>query len=137
MATFGTPRSGPDDASRAIAAARAIIAEQDAWNVSRAKAGFDPVRIAVGVHYGPVVSGDIGSERRLEFATIGDAVNLAARLEQVTRPLDAGVVISEETASRARAEDAARAEVAVGRGLSAQARWRSAATRLCERFGCR
>lgn len=50
MATFGTPRSGPDNASRAIAAARAIIAEQDAWNVSRAKAGFDPVRIAVGVH---------------------------------------------------------------------------------------
>ena len=110
MATFGTPRSAKDDASRAIAAARAIIAEQDAWNISRAQAGLEPVRIAVGVHYGPVVSGDIGSERRLEFATSGDAVNLAARLEQVTRPLEAGVVISEETADRARSEDPTRAE---------------------------
>ncbi len=119
MATFGTPRSGPDDASRAIAAARAIIAEQDAWNVSRAKAGFDPVRIAVGVHYGPVVSGDIGSERRLEFATIGDAVNLAARLEQVTRTLDAAVVISEETADQVRSENSERAEVLLDGFVSA------------------
>jgi len=102
MATFGTPRSDPDEAIRAIAGARAIIAEQNAWNVSRAKAGFDPVRIAVGVHFGPVVFGDIAAERRLEFATIGDTANLAARLEQVTRPLDAGVVISEDTADRAR-----------------------------------
>lgn len=119
MATFGTPRSGPDDASRAIAAARSIIEEQDRWNKERAIAGLDPVRISVGVHYGPVVSGDIGSERRLEFATIGDAVNLAARLEQVTRLLDAAVVISEETADRARAENPARAEALLERFVSA------------------
>ncbi len=110
MATFGTPRTGPDDASRAIAAARAIIAEQGAWNIIRAKAGLDPVKLAVGVHFGPVVSGDIGSERRLEFATIGDAVNLASRLEQSTRALGAGVVISEATADRAREEEPVRAE---------------------------
>ena len=102
MATFGTPRSGPDDASRAIAAARTIIEDQDRWNTEFAIAGLDPVRISVGVQYEPVVSGDIGSERCLEFASIGDAVNLAARLEQVTRLLGAAIVISEVTADRAR-----------------------------------
>lgn len=110
MAIFGTPHSGPDDACRAIAAARAIQTAVAEWNKTRAAAGFPPVRLSVGVHYGPVVTGDIGSERRLEFATIGDAVNLASRLESATRGIGALVLISNETAIRAAAEDVTRAE---------------------------
>jgi len=109
MAIFGTPEAGPDDACRAIAAARAIQDAVGAWNKQRAGAGLPTVRLSVGVHFGPVVSGDIGSARRLEFATIGDAVNVASRLEAATRKLDAGVVISAATADRARDEDANRA----------------------------
>lgn len=109
MATFGTPTTGQDDACRAIAAARAIHAANAEWNRARGAAGFEPALISVGVHYGPVVIGDIGSERRLEFATIGDAVNLASRLEASTRRLDASIVVSAEIARQARTEDAGRA----------------------------
>lgn len=118
MAIFGAPQIGPDDACRAIAAALAIQGAADKWNDVRAAAGFPPVRLSVGVHYGRVVSGDIGSERRLEFATIGDAVNLASRLESATRGEDALVMISAETAARAAAEDPRRAETLL-RGFSA------------------
>ncbi len=110
MATFGTPAPGPNDACRAIAAARAIQAANAEWNRARADAGYEPALISVGVHYGPVVTGDIGSERRLEFATIGDAVNLASRLESATRRLDASVVVSTDIARQAAAEDPGWAE---------------------------
>ena len=110
MAIFGSPRTAPDDACRAIAAARSIQQATDTWNIARADAGFPPVRLSVGVHYGQVVSGDIGSERRLEFATIGDAVNLASRLEAATRPLAASIVISADTAHQAERESATQAE---------------------------
>ncbi len=109
MAIFGVPHAAPDDACRAIAAALDMQAAVASWNDARSAAGYPTVRLAVGVHYGPVVTGDIGSERRLEFATIGDAVNLASRLESATRRLDAQIVISAETAARARQEDPPRA----------------------------
>lgn len=110
MATFGTPRPAPDDACRAIACALAIHAAETAWNVKRERAGYPPVRLSVGVSYGPVVSGDIGSERRMEFATIGDAVNRASRLEEATRAVNAAIIIGPGTVSQARAEDPERAE---------------------------
>lgn len=109
MASFGTPTQGPDDACRALAAARDIQQAIADWGAQRNAAGFVPAKVAVGVHYGPVVSGDIGSERRMEFATIGDAVNVAARLEAAARPLEAGIVISAELAAQAEKEDATRA----------------------------
>lgn len=110
MAIFGAPAVGPDDACRAIEAARAMQASAEAWNAERRAAGEADVLLAIGVHYGPVVTGDIGSERRLEFATIGDAVNLASRLEVATRNLGASVVVSAATAAKAEAEDANRAQ---------------------------
>ena len=63
-----------------------------------------PVRIGVGLHYGPVVLGDIGNERRLEFAVLGDTVNVASRLEGLTRELEAGLVASGELVARVREE---------------------------------
>lgn len=121
MAIFGAPTSAPDDACRAIAAARAIQDAMTAWNDARSQAGFPPVHVAVGVHYGAVVSGDIGSERRLEFATIGDAVNLASRLETATRRVGASVLVSAETAEQARREDGRRAETLLADFVAAPA----------------
>ena len=85
MATFGTPEAGADDAHNALAAARAMLASIDAWNRERGGPGREPIRLSIGIHYGEVVLGDIGSERRLEFAVLGDVVNVASRLEQLTR----------------------------------------------------
>ena len=110
MATFGTPHPRPDDATRALEAALEMAAAARASG--SATAGDDapspdappPVRIGVGLHYGPVVLGDIGNERRLEFAVLGDTVNVASRLEGLTRDLDVALVASGALAARVREE---------------------------------
>jgi len=85
MAVFGTPRPAPDDALRALRCVGDMIAIVERWNSERTAAGEAPIRIGIGVHYGPVVTGDMGDERRLEYAVIGDTVNVAARIEKMTR----------------------------------------------------
>jgi adenylate cyclase len=96
MATFGTPEPGPRDAGNALACAEAMVEAMDQWNAEREQAGVETMRISIGVHYGRVILGDIGSERRLEFAVLGDAVNVASRLEQLTRTFGVRVVASGE-----------------------------------------
>ena len=102
MATFGTPEPGPDDAVNAIRCARAILEEMAAWNASRETAGDPPVRVSIGLHFGLVVLGDIGSEHRLEYAVLGDTVNVASRLENLTRELGVRMVISDALVAAAR-----------------------------------
>ncbi len=108
MATFGTPDTGPEDAANAIAAAIAMQEAMDAFNTEQT--GSEPVCIAVGVHYGPVVLGDIGSARRMEFAVLGDAVNVASRLERATREAGCGVLVSADAAAAAWRQNNGRAE---------------------------
>ena len=102
MATFGTPHPRPDDAQRALACARDMAADIAAWNQQRVSAGEPPLRAGIGLHFGPVVLGDIGDERRLEFAVIGDTVNVASRLEEMTRELGVDVIASNDVIARAR-----------------------------------
>ncbi len=106
MATFGTPEAGPDDAQNALGAARAMLASIDAWNRERGGPGAEPIRLSIGIHYGEVVLGDIGSERRLEFAVLGDVVNVASRLEELTRRLDSPLVVSDAVVQAARGRPA-------------------------------
>ncbi len=95
MATFGTPETGPHDAQSALRCALDMIAALDAWNVERIAAGRGSVRVGIGLHYGPVIAGDIGNERRLEYSVIGDTVNIANRLERLTRSLGTALVVSD------------------------------------------
>lgn len=106
MATFGTPRAGPRDAANALACAVAIQQTVADWNLELAAEGAPSLKVGVGVHFGPVVTGDIGGDQRLEFAVIGDTVNVAARLEELTRERGADIVISQELADAARAQGA-------------------------------
>ena len=101
MTTFGSPESAPDDAARAIACGKAMIAAVDALSARRTADGNAPLRLSVGVHFGPVVLGDIGTERRLEYAVLGDTVNVAARLEAQTRPLGYRMIVSADAADAA------------------------------------
>ncbi len=94
MAIFGLPEATADDALRALACAEAIQAGVAAWNVERGRRGEPPVAVGIGLHLGEAVLGDIGGGERFEFAVIGDAVNVASRLERLTRDLDTPVVLS-------------------------------------------
>ena len=96
MATFGTPRKGEHDAANALACARGILEDLAKWNESRAASGKFPIRLGIGVHYGPVILGDIGDEHRLEFAVVGDTVNVASRAERLTRELGVDLVASDD-----------------------------------------
>lgn len=95
MATFGTPQTGPDDAINALRAAEQIMNAMDEFNRERSKNDESEVKVSIGVHYGPVILGDIGPSRRLEFSVLGDTVNVASRLESVTRELGCRCVVSD------------------------------------------
>jgi adenylate cyclase len=85
---------GKRDATDTLACARGMLDAMDAWNVERAAAGLPPLRIGLGLHYGQVVAGDIGSRRSMAFATVGDTTNVTSRLQALTRDLDATIVVS-------------------------------------------
>lgn len=95
MASFGTPVATSHDAANAIAAAFAMQESIRRLNADRAVKGLEPIRLSVGVHHGPVILGDIGNARRMEFAMLGDTVNVASRLEAASRSLDCGIVASQ------------------------------------------
>jgi adenylate cyclase len=94
MASFGTPTPSPDDAASAVSAAFAMQEAIARLNADRTGQGLEPIRLSVGVHYGPVILGDIGNARRMEFAMLGDTVNVASRLEAATRSLSCGIIVS-------------------------------------------
>ncbi|HVG81412.1 MAG TPA: PAS domain S-box protein [Methylomirabilota bacterium] len=96
MATFGTPEPGPKDAANAVACARAMAASVVAWSNQRHARGLPAIQIGIGLHWGEVTLGDIGSERHPEFTVVGDTVNLASRIEELTRQLRIGILASAE-----------------------------------------
>jgi adenylate cyclase len=107
MATFGTPRPAADDALRAVRCALDMARAVALWNGERAAAGAAPIRIGIGLHYGPVVTGDMGDERRLEYAVIGGTVNVASRVEKLTRELGVEVLFTADAVAAARANGGA------------------------------
>ena len=74
------------------------------WNRKRRENGLPPMYLGIGLHHGDVVLGDIGSERRMEFAVIGDTVNVASRIQEMTRALNIAVLASDGVIQAARAE---------------------------------
>ena len=102
MAAFGIPVSHQDDADRAVRASIAMIRELGAWNAQRAADGKRPVDIGIGLNTDSVVSGNIGSKKRMDYTIIGDGVNLASRLESACKQYGAHILISEFTCKQLR-----------------------------------
>ena len=109
MAVFGAPVAKDDDPINAVRAAVRMRQALRHLNERLAARGVDPIKTGIGIHTGPVVAGNIGSERRMEYTVIGDAVNLASRLESNTKELGINVLISEDTYSLAKDHIVARA----------------------------
>jgi adenylate cyclase len=100
MAVFGAPVPRQDDAVNAVRAAVKMRRALEELNMRLAGRGVTRLRTGIGIHTGQVIAGNIGSERRMEYTVIGDAVNLASRLESCTKDLGVDVLISEDTYER-------------------------------------
>ena len=85
MAIFGAGDSGSNHAGDAVAAGREILAAVKKLNEDLAAKGRAPIQIGIGIHCGPAIVGSIGSPQRLEFTAIGNTVNIASRVEGLTK----------------------------------------------------
>ena len=100
MANFGTPRSHGNDAQNAFDCGVLMNHKLAEWNKTRAEKGLSEIQHRIGIHYGKCVVGNMGSEQRLEFAVIGDAVNVASRICDACKNFDTNFLISADVASR-------------------------------------
>jgi adenylate cyclase len=97
MAAFGLPLAHHDDEDRAVRTAIAMIRECRKWSKERAQRGQPTVDMGIGLDTGNVVSGNIGSPKRMDYTLIGDEVNVASRLESACKTYSARILISENT----------------------------------------
>ena len=100
MVLFGAPQKSPDPCGEAVQCALAMMSELDRLNAEFAREGLPTLTIGIGINFGMVTVGNIGSSERHNYSAIGDAVNVAARIEGLTKDLGRKIVITEAVVSR-------------------------------------
>lgn len=100
MVLFGAPRKSPDPCGDAVQCALAMMSELDDLNGEFQREGLPQLTIGIGVNFGSVTVGNIGSSERHNYSAIGDAVNVAARVEGLTKDLGRKILITGSVAGR-------------------------------------
>ncbi|MCK4514342.1 MAG: HAMP domain-containing protein, partial [Spirochaetaceae bacterium] len=95
MALFGAPVRHDDDAHQAVLASLDMLDSLNDFNIWQQKRDRPPFKIGIGINYGTVTIGNIGSEKKMDYTVIGDMVNLASRLEGLTKRYDQPLIVSE------------------------------------------
>jgi len=96
-AVFGAPIADARHADRAVDAALEMQLRLDAWNAKRRAAGRVELQHGIGVHSGTVLAGNIGSSERMSYALVGDAVNVASRIQSLNKEFGTRILVSEAT----------------------------------------
>ena len=100
MAIYGTPFPMPDDPNDAVHSAISMFHQLDVLNKARTARGKLPLKMGIGINSGSAVVGNIGSPKRMEYTVIGDTVNLAARVEGLTKHYNVEIIVTESTRRR-------------------------------------
>jgi adenylate cyclase len=100
MALFGASGTQAEHPALAVRAALNMLTRLEAFNTRRQARGEVPLRIGVGIHTGEVVAGCVGPDTRLEYSVVGDAVNLASRVQDLTKEVGVMILVTDATAAR-------------------------------------
>lgn len=99
-AVFGAPVAAADHAARAVRAALDMRARLARWNAVREREGQRGFRHGIGIHTGVVLAGNVGSRDRLSYALVGDSVNVASRIQDLTKEARTDILVSGTTRAR-------------------------------------
>jgi len=97
MAVFGAPKEYGDDVQQGVLAGLEMLEKLEVFNKEQRKNNAKEFKIGIGINYGPVTVGNIGTSQKMDYTVIGDAVNLASRLEGLTKEYFVPIIISDET----------------------------------------
>ncbi|MCB1178800.1 MAG: adenylate/guanylate cyclase domain-containing protein, partial [Leptospiraceae bacterium] len=97
LATFGVPVRNDNHAEKALLAAKAMQAALSKLNEERKIENLSEIKIGIGIHTGIVIAGNIGNKHKTEYTVIGDTVNLASRIEGLTKSYNSSILISDST----------------------------------------
>lgn len=100
LALFGLPIATENPAAEAYAAARRMLEVNHQLNLERSRRGDGELRLGIGIHYGPVIAGNIGSPNRMEYTVIGDTVNLASRIQEYSKRLPGELFLTQAIQDR-------------------------------------